>query len=562
MPPSHFRILRRAFTRRFLEHEVFAASGDIREPLADFLGILVTFGIAVSYLLMMVHSGTPASTPQWIRDQMIWGDLWILTTISIGVAAAFVIVCWETLFPDLTDCLVLSAQPVRMRTVFLAKAGAVVPVFAALVAAANLFPLLIYPVLISRYVEGTKFQWLLAQLATIAASSAFVLAAAVALQCALINILPYRWFQRASAYVQAALLGGVLAMLFVPPPPSPEMLVIPKYRVISAIFPSYWFMGVYKAMIGGASPEILRLVRFAVLWSAAALAASVFAYSFGYARFVRRTIEGGGVSRAPEHRRREWASALRRRLLPDSRERAVAAFIWRTMSRSRTHRLMLAGYIGVGAAYVVIGVAKLVERKGWSAALYPDATFAAVPIVISFFALLGMRMVFSLPVNLKANWVFRMLEAERPEADLMAVRKVMLAIGVAPAALISAVAFPAMWGASAGFRFAAVVMLISLLVLELLMREFRKLPFTCSYMPGKANLKLTLGFYICAFSIATVLIAKAAVEAASRPWVFVLVAGVSAAALGALVWMRRQSDDGPLIYEETHDWQVIKLELS
>jgi hypothetical protein len=288
----------------------------------------------------------------------------------------------------------------------------------------------------------------------------------------------------------------------------------------------------------------------------------VFAYSFGYARFVRRTIEGGGISRVARHRRREWAAALRGRLLPNVRERAVATFIWRTMNRSRTHRLMLAGYIGVGAAYVVIGVAKLVERSGWSAALQPDATFAAVPIVISFFALLGMRMVFSLPVNLKANWVFRMLESPDPEADLMAVRKLMLAMGVAPAALISAVAFPAMWGAAAGFRFAGVVLLISLLVLELLMREFRKIPFTCSYMPGKANLKFTLGLYICAFSVATVLIAKAAVQAAERPWIFVLVAGICAAALAALVWMRRKSDDGPLIYEDVHDWQVIKLELS
>jgi hypothetical protein len=94
------------------------------------------------------------------------------------------------------------------------------------------------------------------------------------------------------------------------------------------------------------------------------------------------------------------------------------------------------------------------------------------------------------------------------------------------------------------------------------MLEFRKIPFTCSYMPGKANLKVTFGFYICAFSIATVLIAKAAVEAASRPWVFLLVAGICASALAALAWTRRKADDGPIIYEETHDWQVIKLELS
>ncbi len=560
---SHFHSLRRAFQRRFFEHELLSAAGDVREPLADFIGILITFGIALCYILIEEQSSVPYWTARAVRSRMAWSDQQLLMTVSIAVAAVFVIVCWETLFPDLTDCLVLSALPIRMRTVFAAKLGAVLPVFGALVGATNLFPIVVYPALMSVYLARPVWLSIVAYAVSFGAASIFVLTAAVALQGVLVNILPYRVFQRASAYVQAVLLGSVLLLFFVTPHATLDDLAEPYNRVASALLPPFWFVGIYEAILGNPHPEVPRLAGIGIAAILIALAIAGVVCTAGYARYFRRTIEGGGTVRPARHAERPWIAAIRRRLIPDARERAVFAFVWRTMTRSRTHRLILGGYIGVGAAYLLVAIAAMGKHRGWSVLLRPDATTAAIPIVLSFFVLLGMRMVFSLPVDLKANWLFRMLEAERPETDLAAVRKLMVAAGILPAAAVSLIVYPALWGIIPGMRFATVVVLIGLIVLEVMTRTFRKIPFTCSYLPGKANLKATLGFYILGFVAASVLVSHLAVAAAARAGVFLWAAGTCAALWAALVWWRRrtQAHEGPLIYDEMADWQVITLEI-
>lgn len=560
---SHFHALRRAFKRRFYEHELLAADGDPAAPLADLMGILITFGAAVCFQLAMTHSGVPYSAPRAIRAMMAWGDELLLMSISIAVAAVFVVVCWEALFPDLTDCLVLSPMPVRMWTVFAAKLGAVLPVFGLLVACTNLFPIVAYPPMMSVYLSRPVLLSIAAYAVAFGAASVFVLASAVALQGLLVLLLPHRVFQRSSAYVQAAMMGSVLLMFFVTPQATLDQLSEPGNRLASALLPPFWFVGVYEAVVGNASPEVPRLVWIATGAIAAALALAGLAYSFGYARYVRRTIQGAGARRSARSARRAWAAPLAARTLPDLRERALFNFVWRTMVRSRTHRLLLAGYIGVGVAYLVIRVASAVRHDGWPAMLAPNAALAGVPIVISFFVLLGMRVIFSLPVNLKANWLFRMLETGSPERDVAAVRKLMLAAGVLPSAAAAIALYPALWGAAAGLRFAAVAVLIALVVLEALMLTFHKIPFTCAYLPGKANLKMTFGLYIGAFIGASILVSRAAAAAAKSPFVFASVALPAAAAYLLLVWLRRRTapGDGPLVYDELPEWKVITLDL-
>ncbi len=559
----HFLSLRRAFQRRFFEHELLSSGGDVREPLADFMAILITFGIVLCYKLINEHSSVPYFAGRAVRGRMAWADQQLLVTISIAVAAVFVILCWETLFPDLTDCLVLSPLPVRMWTVFAAKLGAVLPVFGILVGCTNLFPILVYPALMSVYLSRPVWLSIVAYAVSFGAASIFVLSAAMALQGVLVNLLPYRIFQRASAYVQAVLLGCVLLLFFVTPNATLDDMADPYNRFASAVLPPFWFVGIYEAVMGNASPEVPRLAGIGIAAILIALATAGIAYSFGYARYVRRTIEGGSAVRQHRRAERRWIAALRRAAIPNIRERALFNFVWRTMTRSRTHRLMLGGYVGVGAAFLLVALATTVRHRGWAVLFRPDASTAAIPIVISFFVLLGMRVVFSLPVNLKANWIFRMLEAERPDADLVAVRKLMFAAGVLPAVIIAATVYPALWGMAAGLRFAAVVLLIGLVVLETLTLTFRKIPFTCSYLPGKANLKATLGLYVLAFVLASVLISLVASAAAVHMRAFVCVAGVCVSLLAALyLWRRRiQFDEGPLIYDETPDWKVLTLEI-
>ncbi|HWR50382.1 MAG TPA: hypothetical protein VN428_04715 [Bryobacteraceae bacterium] len=556
---AQFHALRRAFARRFMEHEILAAAGDVLQPLADFLGILIAFGIAIAYMLIRTHVlGPPMSIAE--RELAAWSDELLMLTIAVSVAAAFIILFWDTLFPDLTDARILPALPVRMRTVFAAKLAAVLPIYGVLALAVNAFPLFVFPVILSCYTQRGFCEWFAPQAAATAAATVFVFCASVMLQGILINVLPYRLFRRVSVYVQGLLLAGVMVLLFSalgfsPLPGSP----VPQNAVW---LPSWWFVGLYHGFLGTASPEAWRLAGIGVGATVLAAGGGALGYGLGYARFVRRTVEGAGAVRERERRRTGTLNHLTRFLARDPRERAVLNFVARTLARSGTHRLVLGAFLSLGFICVLITLGPLVRDRGWQALASPNAPVAGILIVLPFFGLLGTRISFSVPAELGANWLFRFTEGRGPAGVLAAVRKFMLLATVAPAAIAALAIYPALWGFAPGLRLTALIVLIELVVLEAMVWTFRKVPFTCSYLPGKANLKVTIGFYIGGFLGLAFVASREALWCAWHPARFVIVAAVLMLALAAMTLARRRDREwGGFVYEETPEWQPIRMEL-
>ena len=113
--------------------------------------------------------------------------------------------------------------------------------------------------------------------------------------------------------------------------------------------------------------------------------------------------------------------------------------------------------------------------------------------------ILGLRFAFELPADLRANWVFRLHIDHATKECASLAQRVMLTF-VLP--WIAAVVFPVyayFWGLRIGITHAIVVALCSLLLSQVLLRNFRKIPFTCSYPPfGQSSILLAL-FYVMGF---------------------------------------------------------------
>ncbi|HWR50383.1 MAG TPA: hypothetical protein VN428_04720 [Bryobacteraceae bacterium] len=563
---TQFRSLRRAFLRRFLEHEFLSAGGDLRDLLSNVLAILGAFGVCVGFLLFQKHYFRILKLPAEMRAAVSWSDQEFLMSMTIAIAGIFVIICWDALFPDRTDCMVLSAAPVRPRTVLAAKLAAVFMVFAFLVAAANAVPMLVFPPLM--IASGTGHNpalWFVAQLVATVAAALFVFAAATAVQGVLINLLPYRAFRRVSAACQLGAVFLLLIMFFATPDvATPDRLSAPENRLAIALLPAFWYLGLYQAIMGSTLPVVGWLARMAVGGLGLAVAIAALGYWAGYARYVRRTIEDAGSSasrvrsgRGLLWRLTDWI------VVREPGERAVFHFMWRTLTRSRTHRLIFAGYMSLGLTYLAMGNIGLMEGRGAEAFLRPDAATGGVPIVLSFFALAGMRNVFSLPVELRANWLFKVTEKATPREALRAVYKLMLMAGVLPAVAFSLPVYSLLWGPATGIRFTVLVLLVELIVMEKLMRDYRKIPFACSYLPGKSNLKLTFGMYVVVFMMAAWTVTNMAVGMAGRTRGFVWGVGLSLAWLGWRAWRRRVERGWPgFQYEDKAEWQPVTLELT
>jgi len=122
-----------------------------------------------------------------------------------------------------------------------------------------------------------------------------------------------------------------------------------------------------------------------------------------------------------------------------------------------------------------------------------------------FFAVIGARAVFAMPIALTSNWIFRITAVYSPAAYSGAVRKSLYAVATVPIWLFSAALFVAIWPFEYAGPHLAVLLVTGTLMVELSLYRFRKVPFACSYLPGKAKVHIRLGttgiFFLAAANI-------------------------------------------------------------
>ncbi|HSB16810.1 MAG TPA: hypothetical protein VLE22_20330 [Bryobacteraceae bacterium] len=152
--------------------------------------------------------------------------------------------------------------------------------------------------------------------------------------------------------------------------------------------------------------------------------------------------------------------------------------------------------MGVGVALVLGGAAViLLSASGGK----PAPALLSVQLVLSFFVVSGMRFAFTVPAELHANWLFQAAEPSETARCRSGVRRAMLALAVCLVLLALLPAHALLWGWQFAGAHLAYGLVLSVLLIELLLWNFEKIPITCSYLPGKANVKgfwpLHLGMY-------------------------------------------------------------------
>jgi hypothetical protein len=74
---------------------------------------------------------------------------------------------------------------------------------------------------------------------------------------------------------------------------------------------------------------------------------------------------------------------------------------------------------------------------------------------------------------------------------------------VAPILLAWAALFLAIWPTGPAARHIVILMAAGFLMVQFSLKGFRKIPFACSYLPGKANMHVKLGLYAIGFLFIT-----------------------------------------------------------
>jgi hypothetical protein len=246
---------------------------------------------------------------------------------------------------------------------------------------------------------------------------------------------------------------------------------------------------------------------------------------------------------------------------------AIVQFSIRTLLRSRQHRVILSFYLGLAFGLAIFFAKSPVVQEHVSGSdpwhqVNPEMLVASV--VMMGAAVLGARVVFSLPLDLRANWIFRVTPIPGGSDSMTASRRALYVLAVIPVWLVAAAVFLWLWPWQAAAGHLALLGLLGGIVAELCLHNFHKLPFTCSYLPGRSYAHVV----VLSFIGLLVLIVKGADlerRALERPGstAAMLVAFASLAAwAGWRTQTKAKSPEGTVLFEEAPVPAIMGLGLN
>jgi hypothetical protein len=478
-----FRVLYREFLFRVVDLESLSPQGDMSKLLGQFGALLVFLSVGFSFGALGFDNRMP-------REAFLiaaWGAQHSLIATTMVVVGLCTVLAWDNTFPDRRDVLVLAPLPVSPGTLFLAKVAASASALSLAVVALNAlsgiaWPLVLAPPsmnLIDLILMPAVYRGFAAYWTTMLAGGAFIFCSVLGLQGAAAQLLPRPQFMRLSAWLQMAAFCLFLSVYFLQPAlATPDALAAPENQRLLAWLPSYWFLGLFQQLNGALHPAMAPLAQRAWTGLSIAVLAALAACWLCYDRTLGKIVEEPDIVPRPCGRR--WPGRL-----GNSLETAVLEFAVRALLRSRRHRVMLAFYLGIGLAIVLLLMKSGVgHEQHFADGAETRLMFSS--FVIMTVSIVGIRVVFSLPLTLRANWIFRLTQVHQPKEYFAAIRRSIFLLAVLPVWLAAVVFFQLIWPWRPALGHVAVLGLWGILLAYLGLHGFQKIPFTCSYLPGKS----------------------------------------------------------------------------
>lgn len=397
----------------------------------------------------------------------------------------------------------------------------------------------------------TTMRAMFAYWATLVAAGAFVLFSVLSVQ-GLAQLLPRQAFLRISSFLQVLFFCLLLIAYFLQPPFAGLESLADRQERLGWI-PSYWFLVLFQELNGPVPALFAPLARRAWIGVAISMAGTVLAYAICYFRTLRKIAEQPDI--LPISRSLRWLPRLGSPL-----ETAVAHFAIRTLVRSRQHRVILSFYIGIslGLAFFISKAPFLRDHN------QAGKSLLVLSFLLMYSAIAGVRAVFSLPLELRANWIFQVVPAPKARECLAATRRVMYGLALLPVMTLMSALTLWQWDWQVAVLHLPILFLFGLIACEFSLRNFPKIPFTCSYLPGKSSFHIMALVFI---AVASRLNQATRLEqnALAHPGKYVLTLCAAAALFSILRWRSiagAQSNRGAAQFEDQAEPAVLVLGLS
>jgi len=531
----------------------------LRRTIASLVAMVLVAGIFLTRVFFRKYADLGGLTFPDAYLRALQSDTLLMIAVPMLVVGIAAVVLCPLLFPDETDYHVLTPLPLRLITIFAAKLTAIaiaggIIVFAVAAISSFWFPLA---------TGGRRAPYpMLARVAAHAVAtvlgSAWMFSAVAAFQGLSLLLIPSTWRRLGLALqgsVIVVLLGSVPFITRLPARTiSPETVT----SLPLAAFPPAWFFGLEQWLL---QPDRTDGYALMAVYAVRALIAAVTVIAGCYAVMYRTAERLSSLSRTRAAVAGKWSLlALEQRYRMRPAAAGAIDFAIAGLARSRLHQFVFVLVIGCGIAALIgqIATAFAAHPPATSPSRYAIHAALAAPLLTSLAVAIALRAAFLLPIDRGAAWIFRLTEEPATRtAALDAVAWCLTVPVVTTSLMVAAAVQPrllgGMWLLSAAFTAGA-----SLILIEAVLSDWNRIPFTCSYLPGKRVLAYNLGVVLGAYFVFVYVGAHAIRWSLVSPLRTLIAAGTMVAAVFLMRRARLRTWGLPALDFEDYDPMAIR----
>ncbi|WP_031499999.1 hypothetical protein [Bryobacter aggregatus] len=390
-------------------------------------------------------------------------DRGFLLVFVAFIAAILCVLRWRSLYPDATDLYVLSPMPVPPAAIYSARLASVTLCIGAFVVGVSAaWAITVPPVQMGHHSEHWFVVDALLMFLACVLAGMTILFFLVALE-GLLQLLLGRWHRRVSGWIQNLLLA---------------LLIIGFPQIFRILSRGAWIHG-----HAGYRWDVFAALLFVPFLLSLGAASTLYGLSY-----LRRgqLLEGTGTPSSP------MAAKLLRLVAGRRASAGLFHFLCFTLSRSAMHKTLLSAWLALTAMIVIYEISSgdPQDRK----------VLMFITLATAFWTLNGLVHVFEIPVEIGANWVFRILPAPQLEdANWVALQRFLLRILASLLILAVGIANWRFHTESMALRFTVLEALAILCLVEVLLSRIDFIPFTAGYAPGQRPAIQTVCVYLGSF---------------------------------------------------------------
>lgn len=494
-----FVVLTRHFFRRLFLNETVFFEEQMAGKIISIIAILSIFPAYVADNLLFIYLIIPGKPQAWAEIS----EFTSLIMLLIGLVTIFV---WDAIFLDRQDFLNLMPLPLKPLTIFSAKFASLVMFVGIFAIGLNALSSIVFVLFLG---QASYFGFLstvilfLTHLLVMFLASAFMFFALGFIAGFFNILLRGKIFQRISDLLRLSLIVVHIFILyfflmdthFIQKQFESFKALKESPTTLMMNFPPLWFTGLYEVLQGNREPFFRQLAWRAIVALVIAVTAFFLITLISYGRHLKKISPEGAKHYRPSIVRRLAEQVLNLTILRQPVERAVFWFYSSALTRSRFHRTRILSYLSIGfgiSLIMIVSTGKMFWRV-------QSGNMLSLPLVLSFFLLVGIRDASNIPLNQGANWIFEIAESPRRWSYFSALRKSIFVFVLIPLYLLLFVFYGFIWNWTTSGLHCLYDLALAVLLVEGLFFQHRKFPFACSYLPGKSKLYIFWIVYVLLF---------------------------------------------------------------